>query len=364
MSPSIQIDRGLFAVLPQHIRLGVQGACPPWAFALLGRLEIDAYPELWIETHEHMVPLAQTDPGSRASCASPRRFQPPLVEAITEVADELAVAAPLRAGGLPTGAAVYAELLGNAIGHRDYSVGGPIRVHIHPDGLRIVSPGHLPQGVYLRDGRLVGKHWRNVEAMAAWASLRPTWATVHGVAAVVRCARDLGYQVTWYADESVVAELRVDHNLRRVEPTARRREPRHVLGERIALHLRTFGVRTAKEISDALDIPGSSVRAALRDLQLAGRVRPFAEAARSPKQAYVLVDGAGLYEEPDESVAPPPHSKAPPAPNVDEPVGRQPSEPLAVDDGDGEVGDLVDLNEWRSRSRLGGEEDGDDDVER
>ena len=58
-------------------------------------------------------------------------------------------------------AAVFEELLVNALVHRDYTVSAPIRLFIFADRIEIISPGHLPNNLTVDKIRAGTSNTRN-----------------------------------------------------------------------------------------------------------------------------------------------------------------------------------------------------------
>ena len=50
---------------------------------------------------------------------------------------------------------VFEEILVNALVHRDYFISASIRISVFEDRIEIISPGHLPNHLLLRESFLI-----------------------------------------------------------------------------------------------------------------------------------------------------------------------------------------------------------------
>lgn len=110
---------------------------------------------------------------------------------------------------------------------------------------------------------------------------------------MAQIAPELGYQLRYDTDEeAVVAVLEVDPALivraerRTTRKERRRRIHPDVVDGQVLEALSTQRTRTRKDLQRALDLPLSTLRAALERLLEKDLIERTASAARSPHQAY------------------------------------------------------------------------------
>jgi len=220
----------------------------------------------------------------------------PLSVSVPELAEGLLEQAPVRPHNAALARQLFDELLVNAIGHRSFAPAhrsAPVSIDHYTDCILISSPGPLCRDVTLVDGHLVGRRSRNPSLMALLTRQGLAQQANLGHAWIARLAPELGYRVHYEADEhAVVAILTIDPVMavradKRIRKEERRlRLPAGQLERRIMETLSDDHARSRKELQLRLDLPLSTINAALRRLVKLGHVETTESQPRSPKQRY------------------------------------------------------------------------------
>ena len=294
-----QLDPSVLARLPSqwHERLAVgmldaNGQVTAAAAGLLTAVRTSGQP--WLEVRRWWT--GHVEAADDALVPSEVRHPAgPLVLALPELAVELAAMAPAPEPVPGAAVRLWTELLGNALGHRDWNRPEDVLLDITTDRIRLWSPGTAPSGVVVEGGKVVGRRSPHAHAMAILGALGLSHQQGRGWACIPDLGASLGYRVQAYGRADAFEVHVLVDPLRAVPRTpsssdARRvRVPASVTDGAVVRYLRRVGVATARELQEALGRPNSTIRAALRRLEKAGVVRSLEAARRSRLQTYALV---------------------------------------------------------------------------
>lgn len=218
----------------------------------------------------------------------------PAAEAIDALVVELVVGHPLRPDLLQ---ALLRELLVNAVGHRSYAppyVDRPVLVERFTDQYRVTSPGGLVSRVAAEDGTIRGRWSRNPRLMGYLGRQGYAHQQGRGLALVRAAARDVG--CVWSMEarpDVVIARLQIDGALLVRAPDAvRQRFPADGRKARVLDAIRRRRAASVSELEAELDMPNSTLRAAIRALLVEGKITATEAAGRSPNQRYRVASRA------------------------------------------------------------------------
>jgi len=224
-----------------------------------------------------------------------RRLGLPTITMIDVLADEAAL---LLGERLPP--ALYdgvreaaAELLTNAVAHRDYTISAPIDVEQYTDAVRIRSPG-APAHTEITDGGFYGRGARNLALQHLLKLLGRGRQQGMGWQRCILLASGAGLSVDaqvrkGHTEVTLAIRPATRARLEAVDALAQERRLRLPGGTWDARLLDLVGDGEAwrpKDIQAALGIPRSTLTTVLRRLAKRGDIEPGRLAARSSRQTW------------------------------------------------------------------------------